>query len=247
MATGPGRTTRPGRVRRAAVRRADCDRRGARPCLIGGLVDCRSHRRCESGIGLWHLRYMRSGYIPRERENYPYQYGADGRGEPRPTAAAGEPSWSRLSTHAILPSHGNAAYQRAEATRAGVIRRLFFHLVVVDPAGKAERSAESRLRPGRPPRPRWRAPQPWRSGRNPEKRSFRPNGHGPCPGTGTESRLEYPLCPKSLPASDVYLQPCCVRHPDLPDFLSKKLSLRANHLPCRRVLPYRLGYGQYCK
>lgn len=151
MATGPGRTTRPGRVRRAAVRRADCDRRGARPCLIGGLVDCRSHRRCESGIGLWHLRYMRSGYIPRERENYPYQYGADGRGEPRPTAAAGEPSWSRLSTHAILPSHGNAAYQRAEATRAGVIRRLFFHLVVVGPAGKAERSAESRLRPGRPP------------------------------------------------------------------------------------------------
>ena len=77
---------------------ADCDRRGARPMSIGGLVDCRSHRRRESGTGLWHLRYMRSGYIPRERENYPYQHGADCRGEPRPTAGAGEPSWSRLST-----------------------------------------------------------------------------------------------------------------------------------------------------
>ena len=129
MATGPGRTTRRGRVRRAAVRRAGCDGRGARPCLIGGLVDCRPHRRREPGTGLRHLGPMRCGHIPRERENYPYQHRADCRGEPRPTAGAGEPPWSRLSTHDIFPSHGNAAYQRAEAARAGVIGRLFLPLL----------------------------------------------------------------------------------------------------------------------
>ena len=114
MATGPGRTTRRGRVRHAAVRRAGCDGRGARPCLIGGLVDCRPHRRREPGTGLRHLGPMRCGHIPRERENYPYQHRADCRGEPRPTAGTEEPPWSRLSTHDIFPSHGNAAYQRAE-------------------------------------------------------------------------------------------------------------------------------------
>jgi hypothetical protein len=114
MATGPGRTRGPGRVRHAAVRRADRNGRGARPRLIGGLVDCRSHRRREPGTGLWHHRPMRCGHIPRERENYPYQHGADCRGESRPTAGAEEPSRSRLSTHDTFPSHGNAAYQRAE-------------------------------------------------------------------------------------------------------------------------------------
>ncbi len=114
MATGLGWTTRPGRVRRAAVRRADRDGRGARPCLIGGLVDCRSHRRREPGTGFWHHRPMRRGHVPRERENYPYQHGAGCRGEPCPTAGAEEPSRSRLSTHDTTPSHGNAAYQRAE-------------------------------------------------------------------------------------------------------------------------------------
>ena len=129
MATGAGRTARPGRVGRAEVRRAGCDGRGARPCLIGGLVDCRPHRRREPGTGLRHLGPMRCGHIPRERENYPYQHRADCRGDPRPTAGTEEPPWSRLSTHDIFPSHGNAAYQRAEAARAGVIGRLFLPLL----------------------------------------------------------------------------------------------------------------------
>ena len=61
---------------------------------------------------------VRSGHVPGERDDDPYQHGADGGREPRPTAGTEEPSRSRPSMHSISPWHGNAAYQRAEAARA---------------------------------------------------------------------------------------------------------------------------------
>ncbi len=119
MAAGAGGTTGCSTGRRhAAVRKVGRDGRRARPCLISRLVDRRPYRRRQPGTRLRHGRAVRSGHIPSERENNAYQHGADGGGEPRPTAGAEEPSRSRPSMHSISPWHGNAAYQRAEATRA---------------------------------------------------------------------------------------------------------------------------------
>ncbi len=93
-----------------------------------------------------------------------------------PTVEA-SPALPRVpGSHRGLDSRRTPSFLRTETQRTSALSSagwrhpmVIFHLVVVDPAGKAERSAESRLRPGRPPRPRRRAPQPWRSGRNPRK------------------------------------------------------------------------------
>jgi hypothetical protein len=61
--------------------------RRARPGLIRGLFDRRPYRRRKPGTP-WHLRFMRSGHVPPEREDNAYQYGDEGRGEPGHTAAA---------------------------------------------------------------------------------------------------------------------------------------------------------------
>jgi len=117
MAAGASRITRYGRVRRAAVRKVGCDGRRARPCLISRLVDRRPYRRRKPGTRLRHLRPMRRGHVPGERDHNPYQHGADCGREPRPTAGTEEPSRSRPSMHSISPWHGTGAYHRAEATR----------------------------------------------------------------------------------------------------------------------------------
>src|SRR5271165_7606249 len=204
MATSPGRTTRPGRVRRAAVRRADCDRRGARPCLIGGIVDCRPTVGASPGSACGITGTCDPAIFHANAKITPTSTGPTVEASPAPLRVPGS---DRGLDSRRTPSFLRTETQRTSALSSAGWRhpKVIFHLVVVDPAGKAERSAESRLKPGR------RSPTAVAStaamafgAESPEKRSFRPNGHGSCPGTGTGSRLEYPLFPKSLPASDVY-------------------------------------------
>ncbi len=119
MAAGADGTTGCGTGRRrTAVRKVGRDGRRARPCLISRLVDRRPDRRHKPGTRLRHLRPMRRGHVPGERDDDPYQQRADCGREPRPTAGTEEPSRSRPSMHSISPWHGTGAYHRAEATRA---------------------------------------------------------------------------------------------------------------------------------
>jgi len=110
MATNAGWPTRPRRSRRAAARRAGRDRRRTRPRLISRLIHRSPHRRRKSGTRLRHLRPMRCGHIPGERENNAYQHWADGGSKPGPTAGAKEPSRSRPSMCDISPWHERGAY-----------------------------------------------------------------------------------------------------------------------------------------